>query len=472
MKIDQKKIIDLVVIGSGLSSLNFIDTYLSKKKKIHIVSPDFNYDLSFSKKNSLNYLPSQMKGKERTVNNFFVSNKLRLHNSCNAIGALISGGLSNYWGLQLDNYFYKDQKHLKESNFHNIKREFILFLKKYKLLGNFYLKRKKIYEKSYDIPIFLRKLLKAKDKQFKCEKPILAYLSKEKKNTLKNIDEVKEKLTPKNFIKRINGRKKIIYHNFYVDNILRKKKLLKLVLKNKKNKKIIFCKKVVFATGAIATTKILMKYLNIKKPVKIKHHPRLFGMFISRKPINSTLNFTPSLLQIISKSKKKSCVADLRPGNKYITDSLVEGFPFLTPFKTLINFFNNRLIFSNILSDSSQSNMFIKAEKDEFILYSKEENSRKYLKAKSKQIFKFLLSNKIILPIYKTHYPGAGADYHYFGSIPFKNHGQLAVNNNCQLLGDKNIFVIDGSIFDFKTNKYPLGIVIANARRIGKLLSK
>ena len=108
-----------------------------------------------------------MKGKERTVNNFFVSNKLRLHNSCNAIGALISGGLSNYWGLQMDNYFYKDQKHLKESNFLNIKREFILFLKKYKLLGNFYLKRKKIYEKSYDIPIFLRKLLKAKDKQFK-----------------------------------------------------------------------------------------------------------------------------------------------------------------------------------------------------------------------------------------------------------------------------------------------------------------
>ena len=203
-----------------------------------------------------------------------------------------------------------------------------------------------------------------------------------------------------------------------------------------------------------------MKYLNIKKPVKL-NTTSTFGMFISRKPINSTLNFTPSLLQIISKSKKKSCVADLRPGNKYITDSLVEGFPFLTPFKTLINFFNNRLIFSNILSDSSQSNMFIKAEKDEFILYSKEENSRKYLKAKSKQIFKFLLSNKIILPIYKTHYPGAGADYHYFGSIPFKNYGQLAVNNNCQLLGDKNIFVIDGSIFDFKTNKYPLGIVIA-----------
>ena len=42
----------------------------------------------------------------------------------------------------------------------------------------------------------------------------------------------------------------------------------------------------------------------------------------------------------------------------------------------------------------------------------------------------------------------------------------------CQLLNEKNIYIIDGSIFDFKTNKYPLGIVIANARRMGRLLSK
>ena len=64
------------------------------------------------------------------------------------------------------------------------------------------------------------------------------------------------------------------------------------------------------------------------------------------------------------------------------------------------------------------------------------------------------------------------ADYHYFGSIPFKKKGKLGVNNNCQLLENRNIYIVDGSVFDFKTNKYPLGLVIANARRIGKLLSK
>ena len=50
--------------------------------------------------------------------------------------------------------------------------------------------------------------------------------------------------------------------------------------------------------------------------------------------------------------------------------------------------------------------------------------------------------------------------------------GKLSVNDNCQLNCNKNIYIVDGSIFDFKTNKYPLGIVIANSRRIGRLLSR
>ncbi len=473
MKLDQKNIIDLAIVGSGLSSLNFIDTYLSKKRKIHVISPNFSNNLDFSKKNNLHYLPSQMKDKEIIVNNFFFSNKIKLDKSCNALGALVSGGLSNYWGLQLDNRFYKDQKALKKKNFKIIENEFVKFLKKFQLLGNFYSNKRLIYKKNYNISKFLENLLHHKDKDFRCEKPILAFMNeKSKKTDLNNIQENKKKLIPKNFLKKIQNKENIIFHNYYVDEISKNKNLIKLNLRNGYKKKVIYCKKIVLATGAITTTKILMKYLNIKTEVKIKHHPRLFGLFISKKPIYSRLRFTPSLLQVVSKSKHKSFVADIRPGNKYITESLIEGFPFLMPFKHLINFFKDRLIFSNILLDSSQSNMFLKKEKDHYLIYSKEKKAKNFLKSMSKRIFKFLLSNKIILPIYKTHYPGSGADYHYFGSIPFKNKGKLAVNNNCQLLNEKNIYIIDGSIFDFKTNKYPLGIVIANARRMGRLLSK
>ena len=38
------------------------------------------------------------------------------------------------------------------------------------------------------------------------------------------------------------------------------------------------------------------------------------------------------------------------------------------------------------------------------------------------------------------------------------------------LKNNKNIYIIDGAVLDFKTNKYPLGIVMANARRIGEEL--
>ena len=33
--------INLVVIGSGLSGLSFIDSYLEKNKKIDVISPEF-----------------------------------------------------------------------------------------------------------------------------------------------------------------------------------------------------------------------------------------------------------------------------------------------------------------------------------------------------------------------------------------------------------------------------------------------
>ena len=46
--------------------------------------------------------------------------------------------------------------------------------------------------------------------------------------------------------------------------------------------------------------------------------------------------------------------------------------------------------------------------------------------------------------------------------------GKLSVNDKCQLKKNKNIYIIDGSVLNFKKNKYPLGLTIANSRRIGK----
>ena len=72
MSSKQKNFFGIVVIGSGLSSLSFINSYLGKKgsKKIDVISPEFNE--TFDKNNNLHshiykYLPPQMLNKLKNV---------------------------------------------------------------------------------------------------------------------------------------------------------------------------------------------------------------------------------------------------------------------------------------------------------------------------------------------------------------------------------------------------------------------
>ena len=44
----------------------------------------------------------------------------------------------------------------------------------------------------------------------------------------------------------------------------------------------------------------------------------------------------------------------------------------------------------------------------------------------------------------------------------------MVINENCQLKDNKNIYIIDSSVFNFEKNKYPLGLVLANSRRVAK----
>jgi hypothetical protein len=465
---------EIIVVGSGLSALNFADTYLEKKKKLDIISPNFKTLLGKNISVKKNFLPSQMKGETTCFKNFLFVNNLDLNDNCKILGSLNFGGLSNYWGLQIDNYINKNLNNLNNKTIKEIKDSFIEFLRKYKPLGSFSFDKKKLYENSYSAPLNLEKLENKKFKDFNIEKPIIAFSKNKKnnKNILNKIDENLDKIDAKNFLLKSKKNKKIIFHNYYVDSIEDKKNYVKLLCKNKTTSKIILAKKVVFATGTIATTKIIMNYLNFKKEVKIKHHPRIVSVFFSKSKIKSKLNFTPSLMQIISKNKKNYFTADLRPGNKFITDSIIELSSLLYPLKFLINFFRERLLFSNVLLDSSFSNIYIKKKNFTFSLYSKKKKVKKNLYLSVNKIYQFLLKQKIIYPFYKAKFTGFGSDFHYFGTIPFNNRSILSVTNNCELKSNKKIHIVDGSVFDFKFNKYPIGIIIANARRIGKLLSK
>ena len=455
MSSKKPKVFEIVVIGTGMSGLNFIDKYSEKGKILHVISPQEDFNLPLHVKDNLKLLPSQMRGKYSNVQSYFAANKLELSSECKALGSLNFGGLSNYWGLQLDSYLNNDQKNFKKKEFLQLKKNFFEFVEKFNLLGSYKDDDlKKSYTNDYKIPKTFENLVKKKNKNFNCKKPILAFSEKYFSGNLNNINEKKNKLNALNFYKKIRKKNKLVFHNYYLKDLKKRGQNILLICKNNNEEKFFLAKKVILACGTIATTKILMNFLNIKKEVRIKHHPRLLSVFFSKKPIEYKLNFTPSLLQIINKSKNDFFTADLRPGNKLITESIIDAFPFMRPFRFLINFIRHRLVFSNMLVDSSFSNIYLKKNKNNFKLYSKKTNLKNILRIRNKSVFKFLNNEGVVMPFYKTFFPGSGADYHYFGSVPFQKRGKLAVNNKCQLQSYNNIFVIDGSVFDFKTNKY------------------
>ena len=95
------------------------------------------------------------------------------------------------------------------------------------------------------------------------------------------------------------------------------------------------------------------------------------------------MTFTPSLLQIVKNSQNDCFSGDLRPGNKLITNSIIEAYPYLWPFKIFINFLRFRTIYSNILLDTKDSNIFLKKIRDGFKIYSKKTQTKNLLKNKN-----------------------------------------------------------------------------------------
>ena len=368
--------------------------------------------------------------------------------------ALEFGGLSNYGGLQIDHNIFPDLKCLSKKNKKKLEKSFFEIAQKAKFLGKFNL-NKKDYQNDFKIDnSFSNLLTKRKINDFEITKPILAISGKQKnvkkKINLNSIKESTNKINAQNYYKKFLKNKNINFHNYVVEKIFSKKNKFALVCKNKNQKKIFYANKVVFACGTLVTTKLIMDFLNIKKEIKIKEHPRLISLFFSKYKIENYLNFMPSQMLIRKDSTSKSFLIDFRPGNKSIIDTATKIYKFLFPIKFLLNSFRNHMIFSNILLDSRCSNLFMKLKNNsKALIYSKNRGALSAFKKIHKKIFKLLRKENLIYPIYKNFFTGSGSAYHYFGTLPITNKNKkMSVNNLCQLKNFKNIYIVDGSVFD------------------------
>ncbi len=463
----KKKLYDVLVIGTGLSSLAFIDSYLERNSHINVISFKKNPKIGnkLENKHIFKILPPQMIGEEKQVHNYFYFNKVFINPKNNFFGALEFGGLSNYWGLQIDKNILGDISYLTKKTQIKIYRSFIEIFKKLNLIGKLNSSIKNNYKKNEYIGDDFFK----NNKDLFLDEPILAFQKKSKKLIqLKSLNEKKDKLTPVNFYNKYLKRKKIKFHNYFVESIKDHKNGVQIFCSNGKEKRIFSTKKLVLGCGTLITTKLIMDYLNISKEIKINHHPRLFSLYFSKKKWKNTMNFEPSQLHLKSRKNPDFFTADFRPGNKVIVDAIIKFKFFLAPFKFIINFLREHLIFSNIFIEPKFGNLYIKKRKDFYEVYSKNKNIKKLFKKINKMIFKFLLDTKKFFPFFLNYFPGYGADFHYFGTVLMGKKGKLTVNEKCQLRNNKKIYIIDGSVLNFKKNKYPLGLIMANSRRVGK----
>ena len=217
----------IIVVGSGLPSLNFIDSFLKKNKKIDVISPDFEQELN--KPNNLNnhlfkiFPTPEIKKKIIKVKNYFTSNNLQVDENCKILGSLEFGGLSNYWGLQIDHNIFPDLKCLSKKNKKKLEKSFFEIAQKAKFLGKFNL-NKKYYQNDFKIDnSFSNLLTKRKINDFEITIPILAISGKQKnvkkKINLNSIKESTNKINAQNYYKKFLKNKNINFHNYVVEKI-------------------------------------------------------------------------------------------------------------------------------------------------------------------------------------------------------------------------------------------------------------
>lgn len=462
---------EVLVIGSGLSSLVFLHSYLKKKKKVEVISPNLNFKKLKKSKladDIIKILPPQMIDADEKVKGYFHWNKINLKKNCKVFGSLEFGGLSNYWGLQIDPDILNDIKYLSQKTKKEISKSFQEILKDLNLAGKY-----KNYNNSFKKDNFFSSNEKNKS-LLKFEEFVIGFKNLiGSKKKIEDVNEVSDKFVPKNFYKKFLKKKNIIFHNYFVKRIKKHNKYIEVLCSNGISNKSFYAKKIVLGSGTIITTKILLDFLKIKKEVKLKHHPRLFSLYLSFKKWKNKMMFQPSQVHLKPKRGTELFTADFRPGNKLIIDSITKFKKYLFILKPIFNFFRFNMIFSNTLLNSKFSNIYLKLAKDNSLnIYSKDRNIKKVFEQTSNLVYKYLREKKKILPIKINYFPGYGADFHYFGTIQIGGKNKLSVNENCQLYNNKNIYIIDGSVFNFNRNKYPLGLILANAKRIAKQITK
>ena len=144
------KTFKVLVVGDGLSSLAFCYGFQQNKNiKVDVLSPNFKNDIK-DKDNVINgklKIPYHFASREiyRDIKNYFKANNIEFDKKKLEIcGILGKGGLSNYWGAQVDLDNTDDFNFLGKNKLNEIKQIVLRFRNYNKIFCNLKVKENKV----------------------------------------------------------------------------------------------------------------------------------------------------------------------------------------------------------------------------------------------------------------------------------------------------------------------------------------
>ncbi len=443
---------NIAIIGSGISSITAAKTFLEFNYNVYLFDAN-NFNEKIITDTEISYYNNNDSSPK--FNNKIIKNSIKIFkekyklktNNFFLTSSLISGGLANFWGSGIQfpekEYLKKNKYSLKICN----EEEFInkqIGIKK----ANYF----KFYDFFYEQK-FIQTMLKYKAKKIHFAKLYLAVRQFNKNNKIKKCEFLNNCLlncknnsiyNPRNEIEFLKENKLFKYlPNHFVRNIIKINS--KYNIKTNKGIYNLRFDKVIVSAGTIGSTVLISKALKLDANFRISHTPMIqlvyFNLFLPFK-INNNKKFSLPLMEIITEYKKKKI-----RGSFIYANNISNNFFGISEFNFFFSFIKKFLFVGNIFLPSEYSSSYLSIRKGRKIIYSDEINKKIILQKLKGTINKFLKKfNLYSLPFQNFKLLKNGSDAHYTSTLyNYKINNKKFLNKNCEVIGLKNCYVLDGS---------------------------
>jgi choline dehydrogenase-like flavoprotein len=237
-----------------------------------------------------------------------------------------------------------------------------------------------------------------------------------------------------------------------------------------------YAKKLILAAGCLSTSKIVLtsfKDYDFKLPILdnlVTYIPFVNFKYIGKKEDDE---FIPPQLLLITNDTKNKYLCSMYKLNATLCGDYLMDFP-LTLKGTLraVKYLAPAILIMQVFyPDHQKAKNYLKLNTDSSVEISYQDEEprgpiEKTIIAAFRKLGFFSLSLlvKKLIP---------GNSFHYSGTLPMSTKpSKFQTDASCKLYGTQNVFIVDGSVFPILPAKNNTFTIMANAMRVGDIVSK